>query len=268
MALRPTAAVIFLISAWLGSFTLGSVSLAQEGEFKGRCTKVIDGDTITVLHDGKPEAVRLEGIDAPEMDQEFGPMARGHLSALVLGRTVRVVATGTDKYQRTLARVRRGRTDINLRLVRSGYAWQYLEYSNEKALADAQADAKRHARGLWAQPGAVAPWEHRHAKRPAPATPDSAQPTPTPETPAPPSHPVGRPVASMPTNLCDLPPGCKGMPGLTGLLSRGPFRGSAGNAGTAEALSTLPGLRARRVTVPGLGLRHLLERREHVERVS
>lgn len=38
-------------------------------------TKVIgikDGDTISVLHEGKEETIRLNGIDCPEKKQAFG----------------------------------------------------------------------------------------------------------------------------------------------------------------------------------------------------
>lgn len=35
--------------------------------FHGKVVKVLDGDTIDVLHNGKAERVRLHGIDAPEI---------------------------------------------------------------------------------------------------------------------------------------------------------------------------------------------------------
>ncbi len=37
---------------------------------------VSDGDTITVLHDGKGERIRLHGIDCPEKRQAFGKRAK------------------------------------------------------------------------------------------------------------------------------------------------------------------------------------------------
>ena len=38
-------------------------------EFTGRVVGVADGDTITVLHNGKGERIRLHGIDCPEKRQ-------------------------------------------------------------------------------------------------------------------------------------------------------------------------------------------------------
>ncbi len=35
-------------------------------DFTGRVVGVADGDTITVLHNGKGERIRLHGIDSPE----------------------------------------------------------------------------------------------------------------------------------------------------------------------------------------------------------
>ncbi len=38
-------------------------------DFTGRVVGVADGDTITVLHNGKGERIRLHGIDCPEKRQ-------------------------------------------------------------------------------------------------------------------------------------------------------------------------------------------------------
>ncbi len=40
--------------------------------FSGRVVGVLDGDTITVLHSGKGERIRLHGSDCPEKRQAFG----------------------------------------------------------------------------------------------------------------------------------------------------------------------------------------------------
>jgi endonuclease YncB( thermonuclease family) len=34
-----------------------------------------DGDTLTILNYGRPQAIRLHGIDAPEKSQAFGMRA-------------------------------------------------------------------------------------------------------------------------------------------------------------------------------------------------
>ncbi len=40
-------------------------------DFTGRVVGASDGDTITVLHNGKGERIRLHGIDCPEKRQAF-----------------------------------------------------------------------------------------------------------------------------------------------------------------------------------------------------
>ena len=51
--------------------------------FTGPVVSVLDGDTIEVLHNTKPERVRLSGIDCPEKGQAFGNRAKQAASELV-----------------------------------------------------------------------------------------------------------------------------------------------------------------------------------------
>ncbi len=47
----------------------GASAAPEMQEFSGRVVGVSDGDTITVLHNGKGERIRLHGIDCPEKRQ-------------------------------------------------------------------------------------------------------------------------------------------------------------------------------------------------------
>ena len=38
---------------------------------------VLEGDTIKVLHNSRPERIRLSGIDCPEKDQAYGKRVKG-----------------------------------------------------------------------------------------------------------------------------------------------------------------------------------------------
>ncbi len=82
---------------------------------------VADGDTITVLHNGKGERIRLHGIDCPEKRQAFGKRAKQFTSTLVFGNTVTVQVLDRDRYGRTVAEVLLpdGRS-LNRELVRAG----------------------------------------------------------------------------------------------------------------------------------------------------
>ena len=63
--------------------------------FKSKVIGVHDADSNTVLtSDNQQIKVRLEGIDCPELKQDFGQKARRATSALCFGKGVRVQQTG------------------------------------------------------------------------------------------------------------------------------------------------------------------------------
>jgi endonuclease YncB( thermonuclease family) len=45
-------------------------------DFTGLVISVLDGDTIEVLHNNRPERIRLSGIDCPEKGQAYGQRAK------------------------------------------------------------------------------------------------------------------------------------------------------------------------------------------------
>ena len=61
-----------LIHYWLAAI----LTTAAPQEFSGRVVGIADGDTITVLHNGVAERVRLYGIDCPEKSQAFYRVAK------------------------------------------------------------------------------------------------------------------------------------------------------------------------------------------------
>jgi endonuclease YncB( thermonuclease family) len=141
--------------------------------FTGKVVGVTDGDTITVLHDRQPHKIRLEGIDAPESGQAFGTKAKQVLSAKIFDKEVKIVWRSRDKYKRILGHVYDGEKNINLEMVKEGYAWHYVRYSKDAELAKAEREAKEAKRGLWADAKPIPPWEFRHPKKgkeSAPAT--------------------------------------------------------------------------------------------------
>jgi len=125
---------------------------------------VKDGDTLIVLRGREAITVRLQGIDAPELDQEFGEESRGVLEALVKDRMLKVEETGRDDYGRTVAAVvRDDGLDIGHELVGRGMAWYYPQYSDSATLDEAERKARERRKGLWAsEKNPVAPWEYRN----------------------------------------------------------------------------------------------------------
>ena len=136
--------------------------------YTGKCVGVTDGDTVSVLKAGKAAKIRLEGIDCPEMGQDFGTRAKQFTSELVFGKQVQVKEYYPDRYGRMVARVLVGGQDVSRELVRAGLAWHYKRYSKDPVLAEAEAEARRAEVGLWSMPSAVPPWEWRKSPRRTP----------------------------------------------------------------------------------------------------
>lgn len=139
---------------------------AVKSDIRG-AVRVVDGDTIDV---GETR-VRLEGIDAPEAGQTcnrkwFGRWACGHeataaLHRLTDQRTVSCDPRGTDKYGRVLAVCYVDGRDINAQMVRRGYAWAFVKYSQSYVREEAL--ARTEGVGIW-QGQSEPAWEYR-AKR-------------------------------------------------------------------------------------------------------
>lgn len=114
---------------------------------------VSDGDTVYVrAASHEPSvAVRLLGIDAPEICQSGGPASREALAEMVLHRQVTLVGVGQDSYGRELARIYVGGQDVGRTLVAQGQAWSYGRGKQGGPYAREQREARLAKRGLFAQ---------------------------------------------------------------------------------------------------------------------
>lgn len=130
--------------------------------WSGKCVGVSDGDTISVLHGGKAEIVRLYGIDCPERRQPFGKRAKKFTSDMVLGKPVEILPVTEDRYGTTVAWVFIGGKVLNIELLRAGLAWHYREYLSDRDLLLFEKEARGKNRGLWADSNPIPPWEFRH----------------------------------------------------------------------------------------------------------
>jgi endonuclease YncB( thermonuclease family) len=141
--------------------------LVYAEQFTGKAVGISDGDTVSVLREGKAVKVRLHGVDTPEKTQAFGTQARKFTSDLAFQQTVTVVIRATDRYGRLVGEVLLpdGRS-LNQELVKAGMAWWYRPYApNDIMLAQLEAEARTAKRGLWADAHPVPPWEWRKGQR-------------------------------------------------------------------------------------------------------
>ena len=166
---RASQAVRSLV---LSLAALAAFSLSAHAEISGRAT-VIDGDTIAV--EGTDARIRLYGIDAPESQQTCdaadgkrylcGSRAADAL-AEIIGRNGRVQCfeEDRDRYGRIVAEcLTQGNVGVNAAMVSSGWAFEYVEYSDGRYSRDEES-AKSAKTGMWAGKF-VQRWDWRRGER-------------------------------------------------------------------------------------------------------
>lgn len=140
-------------------------------KYTGKVACVTDGDTVDVAlaPNGVVQAVRLEGIDAPESAQAFGSQSTQHLSELISGKTIALECENERSYGRFICKILLPNgEDVCLDQVKAGEAWHYKQYQDEQSLADraayaaAECDAMKAKIGLWSQPNPEQLQDFRH----------------------------------------------------------------------------------------------------------
>ena len=117
----------------------------------GVVTYVVDGDTLQVRppEGGKPVSIRIDGIDAPEICQPGGAMARNALMRQLLGKKVLVYGKVADGYGRLVARIVLHGEDQGRWMVAHGLAWSYRYRNYAGPYAVQQREAQRAGLGLF-----------------------------------------------------------------------------------------------------------------------
>ena len=172
--------LILCLIAVLSTLLLASPSFAREPirTVTGAVTKVSDGDTIHVTTPEKTKlTVRLYGMDAPETPkinqrtahinkpgQPYGEKSWMALDAKIMGKQVRLDIIDIDRYKRMVGVIWIGNRNINLEMVKEGYAEAYLEYLKEPYRAQfiqAEKEARSAKRGIWSLSGYERPSDFR-----------------------------------------------------------------------------------------------------------
>lgn len=142
---------------------LSPLAPAAPASWVGTVTHVSDGDTLWVRpqRGGAPRAVRLDGIDAPELCQAYGETARAALVGRVLGQVVQVRVRRHDDYGRALARLSLRGQDVGGWLVSQGHAWSYRYRGHAGPYARQESQARAQRLGLFRQAHVERPREFR-----------------------------------------------------------------------------------------------------------
>ncbi len=84
---------------------------------KETVTRVIDGDTFRTS--SRKHSVRLANVNAPEKGRKGGTKATQQLKSLIQGKKVEVNTVARDTYGRAVAKVKRGRINVNKAMAKS-----------------------------------------------------------------------------------------------------------------------------------------------------
>ncbi len=145
------------------------ISLTAHGQYTGKITSVYDGETLWVqMQNGDIDSIKLWGIDAPELDQEYGVAAKEHL-AKQIHREVAIKYKNRDRenYMIAILSYKDGSGEdiiINNALVEEGYAWK-SKHCDDKDLEKLQKKAQKDKKGLWKNSDPKAPWDWREQNK-------------------------------------------------------------------------------------------------------
>ena len=179
---RKISLIIFLIAAIMCLPTATLLARKPIRTVDGIVTQITDGDTVKLETDeGTRLKIRLYGIDAPETEkinhrtgtvskqgQPYGEEAYRALKSKMLDGKVKVDIMAIDRYKRMVGIVYLNNRNINLEMVREGWAWAYREYLDRPYASeyiDAESEARTKKLSLWQQPNPQPPWEFRKLMR-------------------------------------------------------------------------------------------------------
>jgi micrococcal nuclease len=159
--------IVCLATPGWADFKAGVDAEHRAALFTSPVVRVLEGDTLEVLHNHHPELIRLNGIDCPEKGQAFGLFAEHAAAELVFRKQVTLQTYGLDEYGSTIGDViLPDGMHLNQELVRRGLCWWYQKYAPGDTLLEQLEKAAREAKkGLWADPQSVPPWEWRKLNR-------------------------------------------------------------------------------------------------------
>lgn len=147
--------VLFLVSA----------TAVEAASLYGKVIEVNSGDVITIFNLNRPVRVKLLGVDAPEMNQAFGDVAKKHLSDLVFDKGVLVNYSGIAADKSLTGQVLLNNADIGAQMIRDGAAWldlnnvDRLSATDREVYQQSEQAARSERRGLWQEANPTAPWE-------------------------------------------------------------------------------------------------------------
>ncbi len=129
--------------------------------------RVVDGDTIIISYGYRQHHLRLYAIDAPELQQKYGPKSAQMLKDMIEDKAS-IEVINIDKYKRIVGLLYpykgNPRNSYNLKMVRDGHAfWSKIYGGYEYGFQYAEQHAIDNKLGVWneLQLSSVKPWDYR-----------------------------------------------------------------------------------------------------------
>lgn len=159
----------YFLFVFLPFFAFGQVSS------NAKVFAVHDGDSYKILIDGQTTKkwIRVYGVDCPEVisnkiseDQPYGRAVADSVRSMIKGKRIQVDSFTTDKFNRTVAKVRFEGVPMSEYLLSKGWAWflkdDYMPESEQHWYLFLQNSARDTKRGFWGLSVAnVTPYEWR-----------------------------------------------------------------------------------------------------------
>jgi micrococcal nuclease len=126
---------------------------ASAWAWQGKVIGIPACDTVTVLHDGRAEEIKLYGIACPEHVQDFSHQAIEFTWKVAIGEDVEIIPISVDPKGLTIGILSIGNKTLNQELIRAGLVWISRSRCKESFCSQwkqVQDDARKTRVGLWA----------------------------------------------------------------------------------------------------------------------
>jgi micrococcal nuclease len=172
---------IITLSVIIPLYFKGQIHEIEQGE-SYLVYKVLDGDSLTITTPKGLVKIRLLGIDAPELAQDFGALAKRELSNLSHNQYIKLEHPKKDFFGRILSKAQLDclafakqncaekntetkwniKKDLGLLMIQKGLAWEFQSQGPYKNIyKEAELLAKKEEIGIWSKKNPIPPWEFR-----------------------------------------------------------------------------------------------------------
>ncbi|XP_037428549.1 probable staphylococcal-like nuclease CAN3 [Triticum dicoccoides] len=105
--------------------------------------------------------IRMRGIDAPELNMEYGKKSKKGLVKLIGEKCVEIHVYGMDHFDRYIGDIYCDGVFIQEQMLKRGLAWHFKKYDKRPEFAQWEREAKMARVGLWISDNPQTPWDWR-----------------------------------------------------------------------------------------------------------